>query len=399
MAQPTTEHSGLLGRAERRRAPLTELYRRLHRHPELGLRLPRTQQAVLDALRPLGLELRTGTTSTAVVARLPGRGEAPPVLLRADMDALPLTERTGLPYASEVDGVMHACGHDAHTAMLVEAAHLIADAPPGPPGDVILMFQPGEEGHDGCRTVLADGLLDGAFAASRAYALHQLPALPSGTVATRPGALLAGADRLTVTVRGRGGHVGLPHLGVDPVPVLCAVVLAVQQMVTRQFDVFDPVVVTVNRLDAGTPGAGLIPDTATAEGTIRTFSDPVRGRVAEALTTVATGVATAHGCTAEVRIDPGYPPTVNDPAEARWARETVAGVLGADRVHELPTPVPASEDFAYLLHRMPGAMLLLGTRPTDGPVAPVHSAGMRLDEAALTTGVAALAALALTPRD
>jgi hippurate hydrolase len=399
MPLPTTGHLGLLDLAERRRTPLTELYRRLHRHPELGLRLPRTQQAVLDALRPLAPELRTGTTCSAVVARLPGRGEAPPVLLRADMDALPLTERTGLPYASAVDGAMHACGHDAHTAMLVEAAHLVAAARPGPPGDVILLFQPGEEGHDGCRTVLAEGLLDGEFAATRAYALHQLPALPSGTVATRPGALLAGADRLTVTVRGTGGHVALPHLGTDPVPVLCAVVLAVQQMVTRQFDVFDPVVVTVNRLDAGTSGAGIIPDTATAEGTIRTFSEPVRARVAEALATVAAGVAAAHGCTAEVRVDPGYPPTVNDPAEARWASDTVAAALGAGRVSELPHPVPASEDFAYLLHRMPGAMLLLGTRPPDGPVAPVHSAGMRLDEAALTTGVAALAALALTPRD
>ncbi|SCE94441.1 M20 metallopeptidase family protein [Micromonospora mirobrigensis] len=398
MASPSVDLAGLPALAERRRAPLTELYRRLHRHPELGLRLPLTQAAVLDALRPLSLEVRTGTTSSAVVARLAGRGDGPPVLLRADMDALPLAERTGLPYASEVAGAMHACGHDAHTAMLVEAAHLIAAARPGPPGDVILMFQPGEEGHDGARTVLADGLLDGDFAPARAYALHQVPGLPSGSVTTRPGPLLAGADGLTVTVRGVGGHVALPHLGADPVPVLCAIVLAVQQMVTRRFNVFDPVVVTVNRLDAGTPGAGIIPDTATAQGTVRTFSDAARALVTEALTTVATGVAAAHGCTAEVRIDPGYPPTVNDAAEARWALDAVAGVLGHDRVSELPTPIPASEDFAYLLQRTPGAMLILGTRPADGPVAPVHSAEMRLDEAALTAGVAALAALALTPR-
>ncbi|MGW5669004.1 M20 metallopeptidase family protein [Micromonospora sp. NPDC003776] len=398
MASPTTDRPELLVHAERRRAALTELYRRLHRHPELGLHLPHTQAAVLDALRPLPLQVRTGTTSSAVVARLAGRGDAPPVLLRADMDALPLTERTGLPYASTVAGAMHACGHDAHTAMLVEAAHLIAAADPGPPGDVILLFQPGEEGHDGCRTVLADGLLDGAFAPARAYALHQFPGLPSGSLATRPGALLAGADALTVTVRGAGGHVGLPHLGADPVPVLCAVVLAVQQMITRRFDVFDPVVVTINRLDAGVPGAGIIPDTATAQGTVRTFSDAARARVAGTLGEVAAGVAAAHGCTAEVRLDPGYPPTVNDPAEARWALATVAATLGADRAVELATPMPASEDFAYLLRRTPGAMLILGTRPADGPVAPVHSPQMRLDESALTAGVATLAALALTPR-
>ncbi|SBT40116.1 M20 metallopeptidase family protein [Micromonospora auratinigra] len=398
MTSPTTGRRELLAGAVQRRSALSELYRRLHRRPELGLWLPDTQAAVLDALRPLPLEVRTGAASSAVVARLAGRGDAPPVLLRADMDALPLTEQTGLSYASEVAGAMHACGHDAHTAMLVQAAHLIAAADPGPPGDVILMFQPGEEGHDGCRTVLADGLLDGDFTPARGYALHQFPGLPAGTVATRPGPLLAGADALSVTVRGAGGHVALPHLGVDPVPVLCAVVLAVQQMVTRRFDVFDPVVVTVNRLDAGVPGAGIIPDTATAAGTVRTFSDAARARVAELLAEVANGVAAAHGCTAEVRVDPGYPPTVNDPAEARWALATVAGVLGAERTTELPTPMPASEDFAYLLRRMPGAMLILGTRPADGPVAPVHSPQMRLDESALTAGVAALAALALTPR-
>ncbi|MFF4893572.1 M20 metallopeptidase family protein [Micromonospora chersina] len=398
MASPNTDRPELLAHAQRRRASLTELYRRLHGHPELGLWLPRTQAAVLDALRPLPLQVRTGTTSSAVVARLAGRGDAPPVLLRADMDALPLTERTGLPYASTVAGAMHACGHDAHVAMLVEATHLIAGADPGPPGDVILMFQPGEEGHDGCRTVLADGLLDGDFAPARAYALHQFPGLSAGTVSTRPGALLAGADALTVTVHGAGGHVALPHLGADPVPVLCEVVLAVQQMVTRRFDVFDPVVVTINRLDAGVSGAGVIPDTATAEGTVRTFSDAARSRVAEALAQVAAGVAAAHGCTAEVSVHPGYPPTVNDAVEARWALATVAAALGPDRVSELPTPFPASEDFAYLLHRTPGAMLILGTRPEAGPVAPVHSPQMRLDESALTAGVAALAALALTPR-
>jgi amidohydrolase len=378
-----------------------DLRRRLHQRPELGLDLPETQAAVLEALDGLPMTITTGTTSSSVVAVLDGAEPGPTVLLRGDMDALPMPEDTGLDYASEVDGAMHACGHDAHTAMLAGAARLLGERRGRLAGRVAFMFQPGEEGHHGARHMLDDGLLAtasaGAEPVSMAFAIHQTPTIPSGMVATRGQALLASADEVQITVRGRGGHASMPHHAADPIPIACEIVTALQAMVTRRIDAFDPAVVTVAKIRAGTT-TNVIPETATLWGTIRAVSEKTRAAVMADVERVATGIAAAHGATAEVELVPGYPVTVNHDDAAAFALATAAELLGDDRAVELPTPAMGAEDWSYVLQEVHGAMAFLGTRPPEvAPcdVAPNHSNRMVLDESAMAAGIATYTGVAL----
>jgi amidohydrolase len=371
-----------------------ELRRRIHRRPELGLENPRTQEAVLDALDGLGLDVTTGTATTSVVAVLEGERPGPTLLLRADTDALPMHEDTGLDFASSVDDAMHACGHDAHVAMLVGAARLLHARRADLGGRVVFAFQPGEEGHHGARVMLDEGLLDGADAPSAAFAIHITPSIPTGFVATRPGAFMASADVVEITVRGEGGHASMPHQALDPVPVACEIVGAIQAMVTRRIDAFDPAVVTIARIEAGTTN-NVIPETATLTGTVRTVSEATRSTVLDGLRRLATGIAGAHGAAAEVAVERGYPVTVNDGGFAEFALATAAEVVGEDRAVLMPTPVMGAEDFSYLLQRLPGAMVFLGAAPGPGPVAPNHSNRMVIDEAAMAHGIALHTAVAL----
>jgi len=375
---------------------VVELRRTLHRHPELGLDLPRTQATVLDALSDLGLEIRTGSSLTSVVADLQGGADGPTVLLRGDMDALPMPEDTGLEFSSLVEGTMHACGHDAHTAMLVGAARLLVARRDSLPGRVRFMFQPGEEGDGGAAQMIDEGVLDGV---SGAFALHVAPNLWSGTVAYRPGPVMASADVIEVTVTGRGGHASTPHWATDPVPVACELVLALQSMITRTVDAFDPAVLTVAQLQAGTTN-NVIPERAHMIGTLRAVSERTRHAVWDRIRTVADGIAAAHSCTAEVNIVEGYPVTVNDAAFSRFAVDVTRGVVGERKVVEMPAPVMGAEDFSYLLRKVPGAMFFLGVCPPhhDDPFsAPAcHSNRMVLHEDAMATGVALHAAVATT---
>jgi amidohydrolase len=378
-----------------------DLRRRLHQRPELGLDLPETQAAVLEALDGLPMTITTGTTSSSVVAVLDGAEPGPTVLLRGDMDALPMPEDTGLDYASEVDGAMHACGHDAHTAMLAGAARLLGERRGRLAGRVAFMFQPGEEGHHGARHMLDDGLLAtasaGAEPVSMAFAIHQTPTIPSGMVATRGQALLASADEVQITVRGRGGHASMPHHAADPIPIACEIVTALQAMVTRRIDAFDPAVVTVAKIRAGTT-TNVIPETATLWGTIRAVSEKTRAAVMADVERVATGIAAAHGATAEVELVPGYPVTVNHDDAAAFALATAAELLGDDRAVELPTPAMGAEDWSYVLQEVHGAMAFLGTRPPEvapRDVAPNHSNRMVLDESAMAAGIATYTGVAL----
>lgn len=371
-----------------------ELRRRIHRRPEIGLTLPRTQETVLRAIEGLGLQVRTGERTTSVTATLDGARPGSTILLRADMDALPLREETGLAFASEVDGAMHACGHDAHVAMLVGAARLLAARRDALSGRVVFMFQPGEEGYHGARVMIEEGLLDGDRPPAAAFAMHVGHRNPAGVVATKPGPAMASGDTLQVLVRGRGGHASAPHDCLDPIPIACEIVQAFQTLVTRRVNVFDPAVLTVARIEAGTT-RNIIPETASLLGTIRTVSEETRANVLEAVRRLAEGIAVAHGATATVELTRGYPVTVNDPGFAGFVRDVATELLGPERVRQPAHPLMGSEDFSYVLQRIPGAMMWLGARPDDGPVHPNHSNRMIMNESALTTGIAMHAAVAL----
>ncbi|WP_203609879.1 M20 family metallopeptidase [Streptomyces sp. SID8111] len=379
-------------------ADLTELRRSLHRRPEIGLDLPQTQRAVLAALEGLPLEITLGSSSTSVTAVLRGGRPGPAVLLRGDMDALPVTEATGLEYASEIEGVMHACGHDLHVAMLVGAARLLCARRETLQGDVVFMFQPGEEGYDGARLMIAEGVLEAAGRrVSAAYGLHVSSYRERGVFFSRPGPLMSGSHELRVVVEGAGGHGSLPHLSRDPVNAAAEMVTALQSMVTRRFDIFDPVVLSVGVFRAGTK-INIVPDEAGFEATLRSFS-PAAGALLRAETRrVCEGIAAAHGLTAVVRFTDGFPVTVNDRHHHDVAGAVVSQTLGADRFRLMDHPVAASEDFSFVLNEVPGCYVHLGARVdtgSDAPAAPNHSAHAVFDDGVLSDGALVLAELAL----
>jgi amidohydrolase len=389
--------SGHIGATADLHEDLVHLRRDLHREPELGLELPRTQEKVLAALDGLPLKITEGAKLSSVTAVLRGSAPGPVVLLRGDMDALPLTERTGLPYASRFTGRMHACGHDLHTAMLVGAARLLSDADFA--GSVVFMFQPGEEGHAGARHMIEEGVLEAAGERPvAAYAIHVNSAgTPHGVFRTRRGPIMSAVDDLNVTVAGAGGHGSMPHLARDPVPVASVVVLALQTFVTRTFNVFDPVVVTVGSFNAGTT-SGTIPAEARLGITLRSFSADARERVRAGVRDLVTGIAAAHGLTVTLEETFGYPVTVNADAEAELVASTASELYGTERFHWMPDPIAAAEDFSFVLREVPGAMLHLGACPPgrDPRTAPNnHAPDAVFDDAVLTDGAVLLAELAL----
>jgi amidohydrolase len=383
---------------------LADLRRALHREPEIGLHLPRTQEKVLAAMDGLPLEVSTGTSLSSVTAVLRGGGEpgGPVVLLRGDMDALPVTERTGEEFTSRVDGAMHACGHDLHTAGLVGAARLLADRRERLAGDVVFMFQPGEEGWDGAGHMVEEGVLKAAGRpVDAAYGLHvSSSTYPTGVFASRPGPLMAASAGLHVRVVGAGGHGSRPHAALDPVQAACEMVTALQTMVTRRFDVFDPVVVTVGMFHAGTR-RNVIPDEAVFEATVRTFNAAAAERAAELAVRLCQDIATAHGLTADADFVPEYPVTINDGAEHDFLADTVREAFGEERFQSLADPITGSEDFSRVLDRVPGAFVFLGADATgDSERAPSnHSPLAAFDDSVLSDGAALLAELAVRRLD
>ncbi len=386
---------------------LAELRHALHREPEIGLQLPLTQQKLLDALDGLPLEISTGTDTTSITAILRGGrrdGSAPTVvLLRGDMDGLPVQEQTDLDYASTIDNAMHACGHDLHMAMLVGAVRLLCDRRDELPGDVLFMFQPGEEGWDGAGVMLAEGLLDAAGPRPvAAYGLHVFSGMErQGVFMTKPGAMLSGSDELHVTVHGSGGHGASPYLAKDPVPVVAEMVMALQSMVTRRFNIFDPVLVTVGLLQAGSK-ANVIPGVARFEATVRTYSEAARATMTEIAPKLIRGIADAHGLSAEVDYVTQYPVTMNDEDETAFAAATIADLLGADRQLDISDPWAASEDFSRVLAEVPGSFVFLGAVLTGNDPAEAafnHSPSAAFDDAVLGDGAAVLAELAIRRLD
>jgi amidohydrolase len=388
----------LLSAAEALLPEVVQIRRRLHRHPEIGLQLPFTQSVVVEELEKLGLTATTGRSTTSATAVIEGAGPGPTILLRADMDALPLQEDTGLDFASDVDGAMHACGHDTHVAMLLGAAKLLLERRGDLAGRVLLMFQPGEEGHHGARYMLEEGLLDAAGErAEAAFALHISTRYANRTINVRPGPLLASADRLQLVVRGRGGHASAPHLALDPIVVAAEIILALQTMVTRTVDTFDPAVVTIAHVKAGTTN-NIIPETAFVEGTIRTLSEATRATVHAGIRRLVEGIAAAHGATAELTIDLGFPVTLNDPEFTAYVVDVARELIGADQVLTLDAPIMGAEDFSYVLQKVPGAMAFVGARPpAEEPLtAPQnHSNKVVFAEDAMMVGVAVYTTVAL----
>jgi amidohydrolase len=394
-----TSASELLSAAYNDADRTIDLRRRLHRHPEIGLLLPQTQAMVLEAFADLPVEVTTGTTTSSVVGVLRGARPGPTYLLRGDMDALPVHEDTGLPFASAVPGVMHACGHDTHVAMLLGAARLLAERRDEIAGQVVFMVQPGEEGFHGARYMLEEGLLDVVPEApvSGAFALHITSTFTSGSINVRPGPMMAAADQWRMTVRGRGGHASMPHAAADPIPVAAEIVLALQSMITRRVDVFDPAVVTVAHIEAGST-SNVIPDSVFMEGTIRTLSAQRRAQVVAAVERVGTHIAAAHGLTVEFAHEEGYPVTVNDAGVAAQVLTTAAELLGRPASLLMPAPLMGAEDFSYVLQKVPGVMAFLGACPpgVEPENAPAnHSNLVIFDEEPLPAGVALYARMAL----
>ena len=374
-------------------ADAIHLRRAIHGEPELGLDTPKTTAKVKAALAGLPLEIREGSSTSGLVAVLHG-APGPRVLLRGDMDALPLIEDTGLPFASRVPGAMHACGHDAHVAMLVAAARALCAQRESLAGSVMFMFQPGEEGWHGARFMLEDGLLDPLPDA--AFALHISPTMRHGVIASRAGALLAASDKLHIEVKGRGGHASMPHDALDPVPIACEIVLALQTMVTRRTSVFDPAVISVPQIEAG--GAdNVIPETVKLWGTIRTLSERTRKLVHEAIEGLVHGIAAAHGAEAELEIRQGFPVTVCDGRVVDLVELAARTLFGDQGWIRMPNPVMGAEDFAYVLQKVPGAMAWLGAAGPDADLrhcCALHSNHMVIDEQVMARGIAMHCAMA-----
>ena len=376
--------AGWLAAAEGEAEGLTRLRRAIHAAPELGLDCPATRATLKASLADLPLVHRDSRTTSGFVAVLDGARPGRTVVLRGDMDALPIDEATGLDFASKVPGRMHACGHDSHSAMLATAARLLCRQRDQLAGRILFMFQPGEEGHHGARHMLAEGLL-GDPLPDAAFALHVWPTLDHGMVACRSGAMLASTDMLKASVVGRGGHAAMPHDALDPVPVAAEIILALQTEVARRTPVTDPIVLSITKVSAGTTH-NVLPDRVDLLGTLRTLTPSARDRGRAAFERICTHVAAAHGCSAEVIIDAGYPPTINDERAVALVRE-----LAGDAFVELAASNMGGEDFSYVLEKIPGAMAFLGVAATGSDAAaraPLHNPAMIVDEAALARGVA-----------
>jgi hippurate hydrolase len=367
---------------------IVALRRDIHREPELGFDTERTAEKVLAALDDLPLDIETGLADNGIVATLEGAGDGRTVALRADMDALPIEEETGLPFASEVEGRMHACGHDGHTSMLVGAAHALSGMRNRLGGNVKFIFQPAEEGGGGGKVMVDEGVVEDV---SSIFALHLWPGLPFGKVATKAGPIMAAADAFEMEIVGSGGHGAMPHLAADAVVIAAQVVTTLQTVVSREVDPVEPAVLTVGEIGAGT-AFNIIPEKARLGGTVRTLNSDLRERMPGRMEAVARGVAKGMRGDANLDYTFSYPVTVNDEGAAGYALGVAEDLFGAQSVQELPNPSMTAEDFAFYLEKVPGAFIWLGV---GEDCSGLHTPQFAFDEEVLPRGSALLAALAL----
>lgn len=387
---------GIKAEAARLEPQMVAWRRAIHRRPELAFEETETASLVAERLRVLGCEVHEKIASTGVVGilRAARRPSAPAVLLRADMDALPIEEAPGRDYGSEVPGKMHACGHDGHVAMLLGAATLLAARRAELPRDVVLCFQPGEEGAGGALRMIEAGALDLAGPVGEAFAIHLWSPFPEGTVYVRSGPALAAQDEFTARFAGRGGHGAMPHRATDPIVAACQAVAALQAVVSRSVDPLEAAVITVGSIHGGS-APNVIPDAAEIRGTLRSFAADVRGLLRRRLREVLEGTARAGGCGLELDLRQGYPTVVNDPGAVEKVWRAAREAVGAARLFE-PPPLAVSEDFAYFLERVPGALILLGAGDASrGIDAPHHSPRFDIAESALKVGAELLVRVAL----
>ncbi len=339
----------------------------IHRHPELLYDVHRTAGMIAEKLREFAVdEVVTGIGRTGVVGVIRGSGDGPVIGLRADMDALPITEATGLPYASQNPGLMHACGHDGHTAMLLGAARYLAETRRFR-GTAVVIFQPAEEGGAGGKAMIDDGLME-RFAIDEVYGMHNMPGIPVGHFAIRPGPLLASTDDFDIEITGRGGHAAQPNATIDPIIVAAAMVQALQSVVSRNVDPLDSAVVSVTQVHAGTT-SNVIADTARVAGTARALRPETRDLVQERITAIATSIAAAFGASAEIAFKRKYPVTVNHAEQTMIAAKVAGELAGTDRVDADTPPIMGAEDFSFMLEARPGAFIFVG----NGDSAGLHS--------------------------
>jgi amidohydrolase len=369
-----------------------ELRHRLHQIPEIGFEEFRTAETIRAELDVLGIEYIPGVPDapTATIATI-GDASKPCIALRADIDALPITEKTGVPYASQTPGMMHACGHDGHTATLMSVAAHLKDIVDRLPVCVKFMWQPAEEGGGGASRLVRAGVLDGrppyGPKVSAVFGLHGWPGLKVGLVATKGGALLAATDTFTATFVGSGCHGAFPHLGRDPIVTACEATLSLQKFISRELDPTEPGVITVGKFNAGT-ATNVIPDEATIEGTARTLTVAARKQIREAIERRCQGIADANDCDLRFQWIDGYPPTINDPAMADYVGKVARETLGADRFIPVARPSMGGEDFAYYLEKVPGCFFLVGVEPHDrNGYPPLHSDRYDFTDAALEVGM------------
>ena len=390
--------SNFLDEAQEIQDELVTLRRRFHQEPEIGLDLPKTQAKILAALDGLGLEVTSGKSLTSVTAVLRSAKSDKTVLLRADMDALPVTELADLPYKSQIDGAMHACGHDLHVSMLIGAAKLLVKNKSQLNGDVVFMFQPGEEGFDGAGHMIKEGVLTASGRkADATYGIHvSSSSTPTGAFTTKGGTMMASADEIHVTVIGMGGHGSQPHTAKDPIPVAAEMVSALQLMITRSFDAFDPVVITVGQFHAGTK-ANIIPDTAEFQATIRTFSPENRVRIKTEAVRLCTSIAEGYGLKADVKVVEQYPVTVNNDSHAQFVGKVAAELFGKDAYMDMPHPIAGAEDYSRVLEAVPGSYMFLGASVDEDFMNSEvnHSPRAMFDDSVLYRGTAMLSELAV----
>ena len=387
MVHPHAEPSAAIGEVTDLLAPLIALRHDLHAHPELGYAEHRTAALVTRELLALGLDVTTGIGGTGVVGTLRHGGSARRIALRADMDALPITEDTGLPYASRTAGIFHGCGHDGHTTMLLGAARHLARTRRFD-GTVVFVFQPAEEGRAGARAMIADGLFE-RFPADEIYALHNWPDLPVGQARTRPGPIMAAADRFDIRVEGRGGHAAQPHNTPDAVLAASQLVAQLNTIVARRISPSASAVLSVTRIEGGS-SHNVLPALVQLTGTVRSFDAAVQDRIEQSVRQVAAGVALASETRIDVAYDRYYPATINDPAAADHA--LAAAALVCERAAMTDAPSFASEDFAFMLRAKPGAYLWLGQARGTGD-APLHHPAYDFNDAIIGRGIAWYTAL------